>query len=375
MDIKEITDLRRRLHREPEVSNSEHDTAAYITSFMERFNPSLVLEIASTGRAFVFEGDAPGPTVMFRAELDALPISEETGLEYSSSREGVMHACGHDGHMSILVGLASLIAADRPKKGRVVLLFQPAEEVEQGARDVVNDPAFKTIEPDFIFALHNMPGYKRGEALLRHDTFAAASRALVVKLRGRTSHAGEPEKGISPALAVARIVQGTAEMMRDEGLFEDVAFLTVVYIKVGEPSAGTTPGYGEMMMTLRSYLDSDMERLTERTERLVRTIADDENLQAIMSWEEIFPAVVNSREAVDIAEKAATDAGIAVRHLEAPNRWSEDFAYFTAKYKGAIFGLGAGEAHPPLHDPKYDFPDELIEPGAEIFYNIYKSLL
>jgi len=145
--IQDIIELRHNLHQHPEISNREKQTSARISEFVQRYHPDKTIDISHTGKAFVFEGKNPGPTVMFRAELDALPILEHTDVPYSSQNSGVSHACGHDGHMSMVAGLAPFIAENRPEKGRVVLLFQPAEEVEQGARDVVESAAFTDIAP------------------------------------------------------------------------------------------------------------------------------------------------------------------------------------------------------------------------------------
>ena len=201
MSINEIIQLRHQLHQFPELSNHEFQTAKRISEFMNQLLPDETINLGMTGKAFVFKGKEPGKTIMFRAELDALPIREATGVNYSSVNQNQMHACGHDGHMAIIAGLGQKIAINRPQKGRVVLLFQPAEEVEQGARDVVEDLAFKKIAPDYIFALHNIPGEESHKILLKSGTFAAASKGMTIRLFGKTSHAAEPENGISPANA------------------------------------------------------------------------------------------------------------------------------------------------------------------------------
>ncbi|MCA1758002.1 MAG: amidohydrolase [Bacteroidales bacterium] len=375
MPDSDIIRLRHDLHSEPEVSNREKKTAERIREFIGKMKPAAITGVGSTGVAFTFNGKSEGPVVMFRSELDALPVTETTDLPYSSSIKGVAHACGHDGHMAILAALAKRIAAEPPLRGKAVLLYQPAEEVEQGARDVVNDPRFRDIEPDYIFALHNIPGEKSGSVILRNGTFAAASKGMTVKLHGKTSHAGEPENGISPAAAISDIIRELHTLREDKSLFKSLTLLTIIHIRMGEVSFGTSPGYAEIMITLRAYENRDMEMLTSRAEEIVRSAAEREHLGVEIAYDEIFPATVNDPGCVDMVRESAREIPLTVQNNDHPYRWSEDFAYFTEKYSGCLFGLGAGTGQPALHNPEYDFPDTIIDPGTEIFFNIYKKLL
>lgn len=181
MKESDIVRLRRELHKNPELSNNEFQTSERISDFFSGLNPDKAISLSNTGKAFVFNGNSPGKTVIFRAELDALPINENSSAIYKSMNKNVAHSCGHDGHMSIIAGLGKKIASNRPKTGRAVLLFQPAEEVEQGARDVVEDPNFKDIQPDYIFALHNIPGIELNKILIKEGAFAALFKWCVVK--------------------------------------------------------------------------------------------------------------------------------------------------------------------------------------------------
>ena len=149
---KDVILLRHKLHQNPEVSNNEYKTSENISCFMKTLKPDEIITLSKTGKAFVFCSKKTGETLMFRAELDALPIIETSDLPYSSVNKGIAHSCGHDGHMAIICGLAQKIAENRPKKGKVVLLFQPAEEIEQGAKDIVESSAFKNIKTDYIIS-------------------------------------------------------------------------------------------------------------------------------------------------------------------------------------------------------------------------------
>lgn len=371
----EIIELRHLLHQKPEVSNNEFKTSEIITDFIEILKPNEVIKLSKTGKAFVFKGSETGKTIMFRAELDALPISENTNLKYSSENQNVAHSCGHDGHMSIIAGLAKKISENPPKKGRVVFLFQPAEEVEQGAKDVIEDPNFNNIVPDYIFALHNIPGVDAHKILLKTGSFAAASKGMTVKLFGKTSHAAEPENGISPANAISLIIRSLNVLANDKKLFKDLTLLTIIHIRMGEISFGTSPGYAEIMVTLRAFENDDMELLTKSAEKIITEISVKESLKQEISYNEIFPATVNNDYCISIVEHSAREHNLKVEYLQKPFKWSEDFAYYTEKYNACFFGLGAGINQAQLHNPEYDFPDEIIETGINVFYGIYKKLI
>lgn len=374
MPDKAIIQLRHQIHQNPEVSNHEVNTSRMIGEFMKPFHPDEIISLASHGKAFVFKGKERGPTVLFRAELDALPITETTGVEYTSHNQNVAHSCGHDGHMAMVTGLAQKVAANRPRIGKAVFLFQPAEEVEQGARDVVNDPNFEKIDPDYVFALHNIPGEEKNKIILIKDTFAAASKGMTVILKGKTAHAAEPEKAISPARAIARIIQELDVMIRMPNLFQDLTLLTIIHIRMGEISFGTTPGDAEVMLTLRAFKNEDMELLTEKAESIIEKIAREEQLQCAFSFAEDFPALVSDNECVQWLEEAARGNGLEYEYKKTPFRWSEDFSYFTQKYRGGFFGLGSGVHQPNLHNSNFDFPDEILDAGIQMFYAIYQKL-
>ncbi len=207
-DLSALADWRRALHSAPELSGQEEATAREVRRFLEPTTrpDRIVTGLGGHGLALVYDGAEPGPTVLIRAELDALPIKEVSTFAHRSTRPGCAHLCGHDGHMAILAGVARGLAAQRPKRGRAVLLFQPAEEDGSGAEAVVADPKFAQIAPDFCFALHNMPGQPLGHAALKTGPVACASRGMRITLSGRTAHASTPGQGLSPMPALAALM-------------------------------------------------------------------------------------------------------------------------------------------------------------------------
>ena len=370
---KKIIALRRELHKYPEVSNGEYQTTDRIVNFINEYKPDEVIRLGDKGVLFVFQGAEQGKTVMFRCELDALPIQEISELEYASVNKGISHVCGHDGHMAIVAGLAQKISNDRPVKGKIILLFQPAEEVEQGACDVLENVNFKNNEPDYLFALHNIPGIKKHKIVLKKGSFASGSKGMIVKLTGKTSHAAEPQDGVSPAGAISQIISKLHRLRADKSLFSDFILLTIIHIQLGEISFGTSPGYAEMRITLRAFENEDLRLLTSLCEKIVKEIAELEGLACEINYTEVFPATMNSNVCVGIVEQAAKQNGLDVEHIKTPYKWSEDFGYYTEKFNACYFGLGSGNEQPQLHNPDFDFPDDIMETGINLFYTIYKS--
>lgn len=371
LNMDQLITLRQELHQYPEVSNSEEETAQRISGFLRStFPDELVQNIGGHGIAAVYNGKTSGASVMLRCELDALPIREINEMEYRSKNDGVGHKCGHDGHMAILCGVASLLADKRPKTGRVILLFQPAEETGEGAARVLADEKFSSMEPDFIYALHNLPGFKKDRIVIKDGIFASASRGMIINLIGTPSHASHPEDGKNPALAASQIIQHLFEIPQMHTRLHRASLITPVAIRVGSPAFGTSAGDGQVMATLRTYEEDDMKRMAERAEKVARKTAELHELEAEIAWTEGFEAVNNDRECTDIISRIAKEQHLDTHKVKHPFPWSEDFGLFTGHYKGALFGLGAGMDQPQLHNNDYDFPDQIIGTGIRMFWNI-----
>ena len=366
-----IVELRRDLHRNPELSGFEAKTARTIIRFFKDLHPDLIVDgIGGNGFAIVFSGSEPGPTVLLRSELDALPIQEANRYPWRSINHGISHQCGHDGHMAILAAVGLELSTNRPAKGRVVLLYQPAEETGEGAAAVIRDPKFQEIKPDFAFALHNLPGFDLGQVVLRAGAFNCASRGIEVHLSGATAHAAQPLSGLSPASAMCQIIERLSNL--PEGLVPpgEMGFATVVGSRLGDKAYGTAPGHADVWATLRSESDDTMERIIEYVKKVISQSATADGLDYGIKYEDIFQATINSREAVDIVRRAAGQESVV--EIEKPFPWSEDFGCFTAISKGALIGIGAGKGVAELHHPDYDFPEELIRPAAAILRKIVR---
>jgi len=226
-----------------------------------------------------------------------------------------------------------------------------------------------------VFALHNLPGFPFNQIVVGNTNFAAASKGMIVKLFGKTSHAAYPESGLSPALAMTGIIRDFIQLSLEKQSFEDFVLLTIIHSRLGDVAFGTSPGYAEVMATLRSYNNRDMEILTQKAIKIVEETTDKFGLTEKISFTEEFPATVNQPVAVDFVRKSAAINGFKIHEINQPFRWSEDFGHFTNKFPGAFFGIGSGKNHPDLHNPDYDFPDELIETGIRMFYGIVREIL
>ena len=375
-DMVELVAFRRKLHRMPELSREEAQTAQEIRAVLAATNPDrLITGLGGHGIAAVYEGAQPGPTVMIRAELDGLPIEEISGIPYRSAVPGKGHLCGHDGHMTILTGLARLLGPRRPQHGRAVLLFQPAEEDGSGAAAVVADPRFRELTPDFAFALHNLPGLALGKVALAEGPVNCASRGMRIVLNGKTAHASMPETGISPVSVVAELMPALTALGRGGPLDEDFAMVTITHAKIGEPAFGVAPARAEIWATLRTLTDETMEELCVSAEHLVLSAATQKGLSVEISHDDIFQHCENAPEAVAHLRRALDEEGIAHDRGDLPMRASEDFGRFGHRAPAAMFFLGAGENHPSLHNPDYDFPDDLIGIGTRVFMRAIRNLL
>lgn len=358
--------MRRALHDRAEVSGKEAATAEMVGSFLSATMPArLITGLGGHGVAALYGGSLPGPSVMVRCELDGLPRPDGPGA---------YHGCGHDGHMAIVAGLAERLGSCPPERGSVLLLFQPSEETGAGAALVLADRRFSAVMPDLAVALHNIPGFPMGQVLLKTGVFAAASTGITVRLSGTRSHAGEPQKGNSPAMALAQIIQAFSATPQFSTGLDQSGKVTVVHAGLGTRAFGTSPGEAVVMATIRALDAAVMRHLYRRCETLAAGTAAAFGLDVSVESEEEFPPVVNHPRLTAGVEQAAGNLGMQTLTLEQPFPWSEDFGHFTGKVPGVLFGLGAGEKTLPLHNPDYSFPDDLLQSGTAILHETVRIL-
>jgi amidohydrolase len=373
----ELHRLRKDLHQHPELSGAEKDTARRIVAFITDHHPptELITEIGGHGLAFVYDYPAEGPTVMIRCELDALPIQEVNEFDHHSRTDGVSHKCGHDGHMSILAGVALWLRGQSFSGGRVILFFQSAEETGKGAEAALKDERFFALSPDYVFALHNIPGVPMHEVILTPGVFSPTVQSLAIFLTGKEAHASEPENGVNPALGIATLIEAFSALNVLDPEQEDFAILTPVHVSLGQKAYGISPGTGELHYTIRTWTEAEMTLLKGRLETIVERVAAHQQLAWSIDWFEYFPATVNDERCRELVLTTARENGFSVREQATPFRFGEDFGWFSRNHQVAMFGLGAGEGCPALHHAEYDFPEELIETGVKQFGGLIAAVL
>lgn len=353
-----LKELRQSLHDLAELSGKESQTAHYVYSLLQEHNPAgLWNNIGGHGVLAQFKFSDSGPKILIRADLDALP-----------DPKGAAHRCGHDGHMTLVLSLLNHLKDF--KQGSLYLFFQPAEETGAGALASLKDPVFQDLNFDAVFGLHNLPGLPLGEVVLCESTFACSSVGLKLSIQGRSSHAAEPQNAHSP-FPLMQDLNTLCATMTKTAEDEHFQLATLTHLKLGEESFGITPGHGEVFITLRSFLDSSLEKMKND----IRNLVERTNFEVKIEEHDYFPATTVDSKIVDSLAKIFSEKKITYRINDFPFRWSEDFGYFTQKYPGVYFGLGSGEDCKPLHDTHYEFPDELLKKGAEVYLSIVGSYL
>lgn len=372
--LPKLEATRKEFHRYPEISGNEFETARRIETYLNKFTTAKIERITETAVLAIFQSRQPGKTILLRADTDALPIAEINDFEHQSKHAGVSHKCGHDGHTTILLGLAEMLSKLPLSSGKVFLLFQPAEENGKGAAVVLASNFFSNLSIDYVFALHNLPGFEKKEIVLKENIFNANVKSLIIELNGKTAHAAEPEKGFNPSLAIAKIIDFCEKLTNNVSERDDFFLIVPVYINVGEKAYGISAGKGELHLTIRSWDPKLFELRCSELEGFVTDCCREYKLGVKLSWTQEFRANQNDNQAIEIIRRAALKNGFRIREIDHPFKWGEDFGLFTQKYKGAMFGLGAGTDSPALHNPDYDFPDDITSTGIQQFFQIIQEI-
>jgi len=353
--LEKIVALRRALHEYPERSGQERRTMATIRAFLAENTSLAVRDMGGWLLATHWEGDSL-PAIGFRADMDALP----------TGNNDARHGCGHDGHSAMLCGLGLLLEGRRVGKS-VYLIFQAAEETGEGARRVIDSwPGLGSLQA--LYALHNIPGFPRGAVLMRRGCFACASCGHVVHLTGRPAHAAYPSDGANPIELLSRLALETPDMIGEILNGDDRLLMrTLIGLNAGGKDFGISAHEGRLCQTLRGHRKADIDALIQKIEARARTGCRAAGLKCDFEIRDAFPDTTNDNERFDDALARFTAAGLPLRLLDEPMRWSEDFGWLLKKVPGVYFGIGAGEACPGLHTDGYEFDDGLIEAGVRAF--------
>ena len=364
----EMTGWRRHLHTIPELGLECHQTAAFVAERLREFGVDELHEgIAKTGIVAVINGQGPGPTIGLRADMDALPITEETGLDYASTHPGKMHACGHDGHTAMLLGAAKYLVETRNFAGRVALIFQPAEEAGGGGEVMVKEGIMDTFEITQVYAIHNSPGKEFGHFFTTSGPIMAAADTFHIHITGKGGHGARPHDCIDPVVAACAIVQAFQTILSRNVHAKDRAVISTTQIHTGTVD-NVIPETCYINGTVRTF-DKEVQTLVlRRMQEIVAGQAASFNVEAKFEFEFGYPPTVNdtekSRFAVAVAEEIAGE-GRVDPEIE-PVMGAEDFSYLLEARPGAYLHLGQGEGA-GVHHPKYDFNDEIAPIGASFF--------
>ena len=361
---------RHDLHRLAEPSNCEERTSAYILRMLETLGPTHIHTIPNTYHLVAEYDFGEGPVTLVRGDFDAVRVEETLPLPYKADTPGVSHKCGHDGHTTILLGLAERLMRQPLPRGKVLLFFQGAEETGEGAAQLLASGFLHQHTPDRVLALHNIPGIPLGSVICRPDSFTCSVISCDIALHGHTAHAAEPLKALSPYPAAKELTDHILSLCQHDMLRDDYRIATLIEFHVGEPAYGVAAGHAILRFTIRAKDDALLQETKSEIEELAATLAQRDSLQHNISWKEYFAASKNHPEVVRQLQEACDALRIPYLHKETPFSWGEDFGLLTQQYPGILFGLGSGEQQPSLHHPDFDFPDALIPTGVNLFYQL-----
>jgi hippurate hydrolase len=369
--LDDVTAWRRDLHAHPELLYDLPRTSAFVAEKLRSFGCDSVVEgIGRTGVVGVLEGRSPGPTIGLRADMDALPMSEITGLPHASRHPGLMHACGHDGHTAMLLGAARLLAESRNFAGRVVFIFQPAEEGGAGAKAMLDDGLMDRFGVDEVYGLHNKPGIPLGRFAIRPGSIMAAADRIVIDIEGLGSHAAYPHGGVDPVLVGSHIVLALQSLVS-----RNVDPLTSAVVSITQFHAGSADNViaqtGQLRGTVRT-LDRGVRGMIEtRLPAIVEATAAAFGAKARATYLHGYPVTVNHADQTRTAVAAAADVGGegAVDADTAPMMGAEDFSYMLESRPGAFIFMGNGDTA-GLHNPAYDFDDRAIAYGTSYWVRL-----
>ena len=367
---------RRHLHAHPELSLHERETAAFVAARLCEFGIPFEAGIGGNGLVATLTRGRSNRSVGLRADMDALPIDERTGLAYASTRPGVMHACGHDGHTASLLGAAVLLARDPDWTGTVRLVFQPAEEGSGGARAMLADGLLQRFPMERIFAYHNWPGLEAGTVAVHDGPVMAGGGPLDITLFGQAGHAGMPHLTRDPMLAAGHLLVALQSVVSRTIDPLAPAVVSVCMIE-GGAAINQIPSQVRLRGTVRAFTPAVRAEIDAAIARVVDGIAATFGVRAALELPPGIRATVNHRAEAELAAAAVAEAGLVVRRDLQPAMTSEDFGAFLAECPGAFVWIGNGVASlgAELHNPAYDFNDAILPAAAAAMAGIAKRAL
>jgi hippurate hydrolase len=376
--MPDVVAIRHYLHSHPEIGLSEFKTSDFIAERLVEMGYEVTRGLAKTGIVASLRNGTSQRSVGIRADIDALPIHEETGQDYASRNPGIMHACGHDGHTAMLLGAAKILAERRNFDGTLHLIFQPAEENFGGARLMIEDGLFERFPCDAVFALHNDPGVPFGRFVLREGPIMAAADECTIIINGYGGHGAEPQHAADPIVAGASIIMALQTVVSRNIHPLDPTVVTVGAFHSGIAS-NVIPEQATMLLTIRSFSEEARDELEKRIRMIAEGQAASYGMSVTLDYQRGYSPTINHKAETDfIADLARRFAGEEnVAEMQRPSMGSEDFAYMLEKRPGAYFFLGTQktENDPPLHHPKFDFNDDILPIGTAFWVELAEDYL
>lgn len=373
--LDEFIALRHDLHQYPELAFQERRTSKLVASHLSSWGYGVATGIAGTGIVATLVRGNGKRTIGIRADMDALPIEEATSLSYASSNPGVMHACGHDGHTTILLAAARYLAESGNFSGTLRLIFQPAEEIGAGARKMISEGLFERFPVDAVFGLHNWPAVPAGHFGFVADAAMASVDQAVIRIIGKGGHGAEPHRAVDPILASASFITALQSIVSRNVDPQDMAVVTVGSIHAGSAS-NVIPESVELKLTMRAFSQAVRDKLQERVPALARAQAESFGATAEVDYRLGFPALINHRVETAFARDVALSS-FEPESVEAgfrPRTASEDFAFMLQEKPGSYLFVGNGDSA-PLHSAHYDFNDAIIAPAARYWVRLAETFL
>jgi hippurate hydrolase len=377
-DMTDVVAIRRHLHENPELGLSETQTSDFIAARLEELGYDVTRGLGQTGVVGTLRNGTSGRSVGIRADIDALPITEETGADHASRNKGVMHACGHDGHTAMLLGAAKILAERKNFDGTVHLIFQPAEENFGGAKLMIDDGLFTRFPCDAVFGLHNDPGLPFGKVFVKDGPIMAAVDECRITVNGRGGHGAEPQDTADPIVTGASIIMALQTVVSRNIHPLDPSVVTVGAFNGGIAS-NVIPERTEMVITIRSFDPAVRDKLEERIRGIAEGQAASYGMSVTIDYTRGYNATVNHQAETDFVRQIAAQTVGAenVKEIARPMMGAEDFAYMLAERPGSYFFLGTAktESDPPLHHPRFDFNDDIIPTGVNLWVDLAETYL
>ena len=373
----DVVNIRRKIHQNPELGFEEFETAKIITNTLRELDYQVFENVAQTGVIACFKGRENIPAIAYRADIDALPIQEKNDLPYASQTPGKMHACGHDGHAAILLGVAKIFAEIKDKiQSQIVLIFQPAKRA-RGAKPIIESGVLKQFNINAIFGFHILSTLERGQISFKEGPVTASVDNFILDIKGKSAHGAKPENGVDAILAACQVVNNLQSIVSRTIAAKELAVLSVGKIEGGY-RRNVIADNVRMEGTVRCVNPETRAMIKPRFVKIVNGITQAYGAEYELEYNYGYPPSVNNREMTDLVKKVSLevvgqDNAIC---LSDPELWSEDFAYFLEEYPGSFFYLGGGVKRQKIvhhHSPQFDFDESAMKIGIEIFVNLALS--